>query len=210
MNWDARAAGADDGMRRCVDGEPRSAHAAEAQAAQAATDQGRRSSCSATASRRNTACRAIRAGSPCCVSGSPKSDSIIASPIQASAATPPAADAPACPRCLDRLKPSIVIVELGANDALRGVPLATTEDESAHDHRAGISRPRMRKSYSSGCTFHPITAPTTRKSSTASTATVEGEAACRSSRSCWPASRTSLTMFQADQIHPTVRPNPCC
>ncbi|MDN7607925.1 arylesterase [Burkholderia multivorans] len=28
---------------------------------------------------------------------------------------------------LQRLKPSIVVVELGANDALRGVPLATTE-----------------------------------------------------------------------------------
>lgn len=32
------------------------------------------------------------------------------------------------PALLQRLKPSIVIVELGANDALRGVPLATTED----------------------------------------------------------------------------------
>ncbi|KWF12094.1 arylesterase [Burkholderia pseudomultivorans] len=31
------------------------------------------------------------------------------------------------PAVLQRLKPSIVVVELGANDALRGVPLATTE-----------------------------------------------------------------------------------
>uniref|UniRef100_UPI001BD3D921 arylesterase n=1 Tax=Caballeronia sp. LjRoot34 TaxID=3342325 RepID=UPI001BD3D921 len=31
------------------------------------------------------------------------------------------------PAALNRLKPNIVIVELGANDALRGVPLATTE-----------------------------------------------------------------------------------
>ncbi len=31
------------------------------------------------------------------------------------------------PALLARLKPAIVIVELGANDALRGVPLATTE-----------------------------------------------------------------------------------
>ena len=31
------------------------------------------------------------------------------------------------PAALNRLKPKIVIVELGANDALRGVPLATTE-----------------------------------------------------------------------------------
>jgi acyl-CoA thioesterase-1 len=32
------------------------------------------------------------------------------------------------PELMERLKPSIVIVELGANDALRGVPLSTTED----------------------------------------------------------------------------------
>jgi acyl-CoA thioesterase I len=32
------------------------------------------------------------------------------------------------PELMLRLKPSIVIVELGANDALRGVPLATTDD----------------------------------------------------------------------------------
>lgn len=31
------------------------------------------------------------------------------------------------PAVLARLKPAIVVVELGANDALRGVPLATTE-----------------------------------------------------------------------------------
>ncbi|WP_372342659.1 arylesterase [Paraburkholderia megapolitana] len=32
------------------------------------------------------------------------------------------------PALMQRLKPSIVIVELGANDALRGIPLATTEN----------------------------------------------------------------------------------
>ena len=31
------------------------------------------------------------------------------------------------PAALNRIKPKVVIVELGANDALRGVPLATTE-----------------------------------------------------------------------------------
>jgi acyl-CoA thioesterase-1 len=35
------------------------------------------------------------------------------------------------PAVLKRLKPRIVIVELGANDALRGVPLATTQDNLA-------------------------------------------------------------------------------
>jgi acyl-CoA thioesterase-1 len=32
------------------------------------------------------------------------------------------------PELMARLKPSIVVVELGANDALRGVPLSTTKD----------------------------------------------------------------------------------
>ena len=32
------------------------------------------------------------------------------------------------PELMQRLKPSVVIVELGANDALRGVPLSTTQD----------------------------------------------------------------------------------
>ncbi|WP_345814055.1 arylesterase [Paraburkholderia sp. PREW-6R] len=32
------------------------------------------------------------------------------------------------PALMERLKPTIVIVELGGNDALRGVPLSTTED----------------------------------------------------------------------------------
>ncbi|MEI6002390.1 arylesterase [Paraburkholderia bengalensis] len=32
------------------------------------------------------------------------------------------------PALMQRLRPSVVIVELGANDALRGVPLSTTED----------------------------------------------------------------------------------
>ncbi len=48
------------------------------------------------------------------------------------------------PELISRLKPSIVIVELGANDALRGVPLSTTEDnlrtivEEAQQARAKV------------------------------------------------------------------------
>jgi acyl-CoA thioesterase I len=48
------------------------------------------------------------------------------------------------PELMSRLKPSIVIVELGANDALRGVPLDTTEDnlrtivEEAQQARAKV------------------------------------------------------------------------
>ena len=48
------------------------------------------------------------------------------------------------PLLMKRLKPSIVIIELGANDALRGVPLATTESNLRAviaEIRAGDAKP---------------------------------------------------------------------
>jgi acyl-CoA thioesterase I len=48
------------------------------------------------------------------------------------------------PALMERLKPAIVVVELGGNDALRGVPLSTTEDnlrtiiEQAQQGRAKV------------------------------------------------------------------------
>lgn len=48
------------------------------------------------------------------------------------------------PGLLERLKPAVVIVELGGNDALRGQPLANSEDnlrtiiESAREHKAKV------------------------------------------------------------------------
>ncbi len=47
------------------------------------------------------------------------------------------------PAVLQRLKPSIVVVELGSNDALRGVPLATTE-QNLRDIIAGAQRARAK------------------------------------------------------------------
>ncbi|MGT0190771.1 arylesterase [Burkholderia pyrrocinia] len=47
------------------------------------------------------------------------------------------------PAVLQRLKPSIVVVELGSNDALRGVPLATTE-QNLRDIIAGARRARAK------------------------------------------------------------------
>ena len=34
----------------------------------------------------------------------------------------------ACPACSNAAQPTHVVLELGANDALRGLPLASTED----------------------------------------------------------------------------------
>jgi acyl-CoA thioesterase-1 len=54
------------------------------------------------------------------------------------------------PALLDRLHPAVVIVELGANDALRGVPLPTTEDnlrwiiEQSRQHNAKVLLVGMR------------------------------------------------------------------
>ncbi|MFB5152235.1 arylesterase [Burkholderia orbicola] len=47
------------------------------------------------------------------------------------------------PAVLQRLKPSIVVVELGSNDALRGVPLATTE-QNLRDIIASAQRARAK------------------------------------------------------------------
>ncbi len=85
----------------------------------------RRSWSSATAFPRNPACRAIQAGFHCCVRSFRKSTdySVANSSISGDITSGGFARLPAA---LNRLKPNIVIVELGANDALRGVPLATT------------------------------------------------------------------------------------
>lgn len=54
------------------------------------------------------------------------------------------------PALLERLRPAIVIVELGGNDALRGVPLSTTEDnlrwiiEQSRQHNAKVLLVGMR------------------------------------------------------------------
>ena len=44
------------------------------------------------------------------------------------------------PRALETHKPAIVIVELGGNDGLRGLPLATSRENLREDHRAGARR----------------------------------------------------------------------
>ena len=50
----------------------------------------------------------------------------------ASAATPRRAAVRGLPALLEKHKPDIVVIELGGNDALRGLPLAMTEDNLSH------------------------------------------------------------------------------
>jgi len=105
------------------------------------------------------------------------------------------------PALMQRLKPSIVIVELGANDALRGVPLATTEDnlrtiiEQAQQARAKVVLVGMYVPPNYGPDY-------TRKFHG-----MYGELSSRLKVPLVPFLLAGIAdkpdMFQADQIHPT-------
>jgi acyl-CoA thioesterase-1 len=107
---------------------------------------------------------------------------------------------------LSRLKPAVVIVELGANDALRGVPLATTEanlrtiveqSQAAHAKVLLIGMyvpPNYGPDYSQK--FHGVYEELSKEKKVPLVpfllAGIENKPA----------------MFQADQIHPTVQAQP--
>ncbi|WP_250492366.1 arylesterase [Caballeronia sp. GAWG1-1] len=107
---------------------------------------------------------------------------------------------------LTRIKPAVVVVELGANDALRGVPLATTEtnlrgiveaSQAAHAKVLLIGMyvpPNYGPDYSQK--FHAIYERIAKDKNVALVpfllAGIENKP----------------TMFQSDQIHPTVQAQP--
>jgi acyl-CoA thioesterase-1 len=110
------------------------------------------------------------------------------------------------PALLARLKPSVVVVELGANDALRGVPLATTEsnlrtivDKSQAIHAKVLLigmyvPPNYGPDYSQK--FHAVYEVVAKQKNASLVpfllAGIENKP----------------DMFQADQIHPTVQAQP--
>jgi len=110
------------------------------------------------------------------------------------------------PAVLNRLKPAVVVVELGANDALRGVPLATTEanlrtiveqSQAAHAKVLLIGMyvpPNYGPYYSQN--FHGVYEELSKEKKVPLVpfllAGIENKPA----------------MFQADQIHPTVQAQP--
>lgn len=110
------------------------------------------------------------------------------------------------PELITRLKPAIVIVELGANDALRGVPLATTEDnlraiiEKAQQNHAKVVLVGMYvpQNYGPAYTerFHQI------YSSLAKALDV------RLVPFLLAGIENKPEMFQADQMHPTQQAQP--
>ncbi len=103
-----------------------------------------RSSSSATACRPNTASFAAAAGSRCSSSASPR-EHIDATVVNASISGDTTAGGLArLPTLLRERKPGLVVIELGGNDALRGLPLEATRANLLGDGAPGEGGGRAR------------------------------------------------------------------
>ncbi|MFD2272814.1 arylesterase [Undibacterium arcticum] len=111
------------------------------------------------------------------------------------------------PALLDKFHPALVVIELGGNDGLRGLPLSASEANL----RAMISaaqHAKAKKYYWSACKFRPITAATTRKKFAA----LYGKLARDAKAPLVPFLLKDVAdqpqLFQADRIHPTAAAHP--
>lgn len=111
------------------------------------------------------------------------------------------------PAALNRLKPNIVIVELGANDALRGVPLATTEANL----RTIIEKSQAvnAKVLLVGMYVPPNYGPDYSQKFHGVYEQLSKENRCRWSRSCWRALKTSPKCFRQIRFIRPLRPSLC-
>ena len=87
------------------------------------------------------------------------------------------------PRALQLHKPEIVVVELGANDGLRGLPIRHGSRQSGEDRDAHAAR-QARRHCSSECSCHPTTGRDTPRSFAGCTRTSRKSASWRSCPSC--------------------------
>jgi acyl-CoA thioesterase-1 len=112
------------------------------------------------------------------------------------------------PALLKQHRPKVVIIELGGNDALRGLPLASTRDNL--DQMVARPRPRAPRCWWRACRCRPTTARPTPAISPPCSAT-------------WPEHKAALVpfllkgvadrpdadaWFQADRIHPLAKAHP--
>ena len=104
------------------------------------------------------------AGWRCSTSVSSASGSIISSSTRASRARPPPAARARLPRALEQHKPAVVVIELGGNDGLRGLPVAEMKRNLAAMIQQSAGRP-ARACCWSACGSLPTTARTTRRTS---------------------------------------------
>jgi acyl-CoA thioesterase I len=107
---------------------------------------------------------------------------------------------------LTRIKPSVVIVELGANDALRGVPLATTETNL----RAIVdaSQAAHAKVLLIGMYVPPNYGPDYTQKFHAAYEQIAKDKKVPLVPFLLAGIENQPNMFQADQIHPTVQAQP--
>jgi hypothetical protein len=164
------------------------------------------SSSSAIRCRRATASARTPPGPPCSPNACRKGSSIIASSMPASREKPPAAAVTRIDAALARHSPQVVIIALGANDGLRGLPVA-----QLRDNLTAIVSQRPEEERTACCwsasASRPIMAPTP-----GNFIMVFGEVA--------KARKTALVdfllegvatephLFQSDNLHPTAEAQP--
>jgi acyl-CoA thioesterase I len=107
---------------------------------------------------------------------------------------------------LTRIKPSVVVVELGANDALRGVPLTTTETNLRSIVDA--SQAAHAKVLLIGMYVPPNYGPDYTQKFHAVYETISKEKNVPLVPFLLAGIENKPSMFQADQIHPTVQAQP--
>ncbi|WP_321784581.1 arylesterase [Paraburkholderia sp. J94] len=110
------------------------------------------------------------------------------------------------PLVLQRMKPSVVVIELGANDALRGVPLATTESNL----RAIVAA--VRKSHARPVLVGMYVPPNYGPDYTQQFHGVYGKLSKELNVPLVPFLLAGLAdkpeLFQSDQLHPTQQAQP--
>jgi acyl-CoA thioesterase I len=110
------------------------------------------------------------------------------------------------PPLLSKVKPAIVVIELGANDALRGVPLETTQENLAY--LVDASRKAHAKVLLIGMYVPPNYGPDYTQKFHATYETLASTRHVPLVPFLLAGIENQPAMFQADQIHPTVQAQP--
>ena len=114
------------------------------------------------------------------------------------------------PALLAQHKPTHVILELGGNDALRGLPLKHDAGQPDGDGTCGQGGRRARRArrHAGAAELRPPVRRRLRRRLFADVAKSEGARWCRSCSRAWPTAPDAEAMFQADRIHPKEAAHP--
>ena len=111
------------------------------------------------------------------------------------------------PALLKEHRPRVIVLELGANDGLRGLPLNVMRDNLAAMIRQGQAAGAQGAAgrHAGSAELRPRVCRALRRPPLPRW---RASSRCRSFPSCSRASRESLELFQADRIHPTAEAQP--